>query len=103
MVRRVVTLGSGRKQNSDSQSDVQNTNNQLAKVTPLPSTPIEPLPKGTSKEQLNRSLSEIDEGNLEGIVVPPLEEKTAKDFLNRFLLNDEGSAISQINLGRAIE
>jgi hypothetical protein len=65
----------------------------------LPSVSPEPFPKGTSKEALHRSLSEIDEGNLEGIVVPPLEEKIAKDFLNRFLLNDEGSAISQINLG----
>jgi len=46
-----------------------------------------------NKSDLSRSMSIIDE-----IDVPDEDEKIATDFLNRFLLNDENSAIAMINL-----
>lgn len=70
------------------------------KVTPVDNVSRDsPTNKHTNKDGMTKSLSFIDEdGNLDGLNVPPEDANMAQEFLNAFLLNDEGSANSQINL-----
>lgn len=47
---------------------------------------------------MTKSLTMLDGQAIEDIEVPKDEEEIAKNFLERFMLNDEGSTVNQINL-----
>lgn len=84
-----------------SQSDMTNNNAMYERKATVdqPKQPVDsPSPKNLKDEGLTKSFSALDATNMDGIDVPPEDEKIARDFLNRFLLNDEASAYSQINL-----
>lgn len=87
-----------KKNGNDSQSDaIGNSNGN--KVAPLNNSLSNQSPSMKGNHDNNtKSLSYIDDNNFEDIEIPKEDEEMAKEFLNRFLLNDEGSAHSMINL-----
>lgn len=71
---------------SDSRSDIQSQRSN------------EGINKSADKSEFTRSVSIIDDDNIDGLEVPEEDEKIAREFLQRFLLNDENSQFAMINL-----
>lgn len=87
-----------KKNINDSQSEAAGNANSN-KVAPLNNSLSNQSPSMKGNPDNNtKSLSYIDDNNFEDIEIPREDEEMAKEFLNRFLLNDEGSAHSMINL-----
>eukprot|EP00344_Euplotes_crassus_P005221 CAMPEP_0197002420 /NCGR_PEP_ID=MMETSP1380-20130617/6908_1 /TAXON_ID=5936 /ORGANISM="Euplotes crassus, Strain CT5" /LENGTH=358 /DNA_ID=CAMNT_0042420521 /DNA_START=271 /DNA_END=1347 /DNA_ORIENTATION=- len=55
-------------------------------------------PNSPDRSNLTRSMSMIDDDNIDDLDVPEEDEKIATEFLERFLLNDENSQYANINL-----
>jgi hypothetical protein len=67
------------------------------RITPIDNNLSHQTYKG-SADKSGKTPSFIEENNHQELEVPKEDEEIAKEFLNRFLLNDEGSAHSMINL-----